>query len=131
MVYINILNCHYTMFLKEGFCMLDPNFAVDIPTKKDYKEVEPINFNINCHTDGSKLDDNRTGAGVIINYSHNDIAEEAIHLGNNATVFQAKVFAVGRTASHIPTSFSPKQKTRVLSSIVIVRPQLWLLTTLK
>ena len=30
-----------------------------------------------------------------------------------------------------PTSFSPKQITRVLSSIVIVRPQLWLLTTLK
>ena len=80
---------------------LDPNFAVDIPTKEDYKEVEPINFNINCHTDGSKLDDNRTGAGVIINYSHNDIAEEAIHLGNNATVFQAEVFAVGRTAFHL------------------------------
>ena len=64
---------------------LDPNFDVDIPTKEDYKEAEPINFNINCHTDGCKLNDNRTGAGVIINYSHNDIAEEAIHLGNNAT----------------------------------------------
>ena len=38
---------------------------------------------------------------MIINYSHNDIAEEAIHLGNNATVFQAEVFAVGRTASHL------------------------------
>ena len=36
---------------------LDPNFAVDIPTKEDYKEVEPINHNINCHTDASKLDD--------------------------------------------------------------------------
>ena len=80
---------------------LDPNYAVDIPTKEDYKEVEPINLNINCHTDGSKLDDYRTGAGVIINYSHNDIAKEAIHLGNNATVFQAEVFAVGRTASHL------------------------------
>ena len=100
---------------------LDPKFFVDIPIKEDYKEVEPINFNINCHTDGSKIDDNRTGAGVIINYSHNDIAEEAIHLGNNATVFQAELFAVGRTAS---TLYSPKQKTRVLSSIAIVRPQL-------
>ena len=38
---------------------------------------------------------------MIINYSHNDTAEEAIHLGNNATVFQAEVFAVGRTASQI------------------------------
>ena len=80
---------------------LDPYFAVDIPTKKDYKGVEPINFNINCHTDGPKLDDNKTGAGVIINYSHNDIAEEAIQPGNNATVFQAEVFAVGRTTSQL------------------------------
>ena len=39
---------------------------MDILTKKDYKEVEPINHNINCHTEGSKLDDNRTGAGVFI-----------------------------------------------------------------
>ena len=29
---------------------------------------------------------------MITNYSHNDINEEAIHLGNNATVFQAEVF---------------------------------------
>ena len=38
---------------------------------------------------------------MIINYSHNDIAEETIHLGNNTTVFQVEVFAVGRTASHL------------------------------
>ena len=60
-----------------------------------------INYNINCHTDGSKLDDNRTGVGVLIDYSHIESAEEAIHLGNSATVFQAEVFAVGRTASHL------------------------------
>ena len=76
---------------------------MDIPTKEDYKEVEPINYNINCHTDGSKVDDNRTGAGVLINYSHIESAEETIHLGNcnSATVFQAEVFAVGRKASHL------------------------------
>ena len=34
---------------------LDCNFVVNIPTKKDYKEVEPINHNINCHTDGSSV----------------------------------------------------------------------------
>ena len=76
-------------------------FVVDIPTKEDCKEVEPINYNINCHIDGSNVDDNRTGAGVLINCSHIDSAEEAIHLGNSATVFQAEVFAVGRTASHL------------------------------
>ena len=52
---------------------LDPNFVVDISTKEDYKEVEYINYNINCHTDGSKLDENRTGSGVLIKNSHNDI----------------------------------------------------------
>ena len=65
---------------------------MNIPTQKDYKEVGPINHNIIYHTEGSQLDDNRTGAGVIINNSHNDITEGAIVLGNNATVFQAEVF---------------------------------------
>ena len=80
---------------------LDPNFAVNIPTKEDYKECVLINYNINCNTVGSKLDENRTGAGVLVNFSHNDFAEEANHLGNNATVFQAEVFAVRRTVSHL------------------------------
>ena len=53
---------------------LDPNFVVDIPTRKDYIEVQPINRNINCHTEGYKLDDDRTGTGVLINNSYNDIA---------------------------------------------------------
>ena len=66
---------------------LDPNIVVDILTKKDYKEVEPINHNINFHTEGSKPDVNRTGAGMLINNSHNAIAEEANHLGKNGTVF--------------------------------------------
>ena len=68
---------------------LYPYSVVDIPIKE-----EPINYNINCHIDGSKLDDNRTGAGVLIDYSHDEIAKEAIHLGIKATVFQAEVFAV-------------------------------------
>ena len=54
------------------------------------KEVEPIN-----RTESSKLDENRTGDGVLINNSHtshNNISDEAIYLGNNATVFQAAFF---------------------------------------
>ena len=89
---------------------LDPNFAVDIPTKEDYKEVDFINYDINCHTDGSKLDDNRTGASSLINYSLNDIAEKAIHLGNDTTVFQAKGFEVGETASHLLFAETQKQE---------------------
>ena len=91
---------------------LDPNFVLDILTKKDYKEVEPINHNINFHTEGSKLDDNRTGAGALINNSHNYIAEEAIHLGNNSTVFQAEV--VQWKEQH-PTLYALKSKTKILS----------------
>ena len=62
---------------------LDCNFVVDIPTKNTIKK---LNLFTNCHTDGSKLDDNRTGAGVLINNTPNDSAEEAIRIGNNATV---------------------------------------------
>ena len=40
-------------------------------------------------------------ACVLINNTHNYIAEEAIYLGNNATVFQSEAFAVGRAASHL------------------------------
>ena len=87
----------------------------NLDTKEDYKEVEPINFNINCHTDGRKLDGNRTGAGVLINYSHNDTAEEAIHLGKNATVFQVEVFAVGRTAYHDLIFAETKNKSVVIN----------------
>ena len=88
----------------------DADFVVDIPTKEDYKEVEPINCNTNCHTGGSKLDENRTGAGVLINSSIIDIAEKAIHLGNNATVFQAEVFAVERAAASIPPDIRTNDK---------------------
>ena len=72
---------------------LDPNFVVDNghPNKESYKVFEPINHNINFHTESSKLDDYRTGAGVLINNSHMTLLK-SIHLGNNATVFQAEVF---------------------------------------
>ena len=96
---------------------LDPNFAVDIPTKKDYKVVDPINHNINFHTDGSKLDDNWTVAGVLINNSHNDIAYEAIHLGNNAR------FSVGRATSHLIFAVI-KNKNFVINCDMTARLQL-------
>ena len=44
---------------------IDPNFVVDILTKEDYKEVGPIDYNINCQTDDSKQDWS-SGAGVLI-----------------------------------------------------------------
>ena len=53
---------------------------------------------------GSKLDDNKTEAGVHCAYkqqSHYDITEEAIHLGANTTVAQAEVLAVVKEAYHL------------------------------
>ena len=47
------------------------------------------------------LDENRTGVGELIINSHNDMAEDAIHLGNNVNMFQAEVFSVGRATSHL------------------------------
>ena len=101
------------------------------PKKVDCKEVEPINYNINCHTDAFKLDDNRTGAGVLINNSHNDIAEKAIHLGNNATVFQTEVFAVEIAASHLIFAETKNKSVVINCNNVTARPQLWLLKTQK
>ena len=53
--------------------------------------------------------------------SHNDIAEEVIHLGNNATVFQAEDFAVERAAFHL--IFAETKKQKILSSIATARLQ--------
>ena len=50
-----------------------------------------------------------------LNYSHNDIAEETIHLGNNETVFQAEVFVVGRPAFHLIFA-ETKNKSVVINS---------------
>ena len=52
---------------------------------------------------------------MLINYSHNDIAEEAIHLGNNATVFQAEVFSVERTASHFIFAKTKNKSVHVIN----------------
>ena len=88
---------------------------MDTPTKGDYKEVDPIDYHINCHTDGCKLDHNRTGAGVLIYNSHNDIAEEDIHLDNNASVFQAKVLQ--REEQH-STLYSLKSKQKCCNKLL-------------
>ena len=79
---------------------LDSNFMVEIPLKEEYSEIILNEDSIGCYTDVSKLDNNQAGAGVVINEC-NGVIEEAIHLGEHATVFQAEVFAVGRVAYHL------------------------------
>ena len=72
------------------------------------KYIEPIlQTLINCHAEGSKQVCLSTTL-IIINY----IVEEAIHLGNNATVFQAEVL---QWEERHPTLYSPKSKTKIAS----------------
>ena len=52
----------------------------------------------------------QTAPGVIINNSQNDTAEEAIHLGTNATVFFAEIFAVEGEASHFIHAENQEQR---------------------
>ena len=80
---------------------LDTGFSVEIPERLEYKEVSWEDMDINCFTDGSRLENCKTGAGVLIEINQNATVEESIHLGLEATVFQAEVFAVGRAASHL------------------------------
>ena len=80
---------------------LDNNFSVEIAQRSDYKETEQDKNTIKCYTDGSKLEDDMSGAAVFIDKNNNETIEEAIFLGPNATVFQAETYAVGRAASHL------------------------------
>ena len=80
---------------------LDIKFLVDIPTREEYEEFTPPPNSIIGYTDGSKLHDNNTGAGIHISFNQTNIKEESIHLGMHATVFQAEIFAIGRAAEHI------------------------------
>ena len=64
-----------------------------------------------------------------IDNGHNDIAEEAMHPGTNATVFQAEVFVVERAASHL--IFTETKNKNIFMNCDSYKLQFWLLTTPK
>ena len=78
---------------------LDTNFSVEIPTRAEFKEN--TQRDITSFIDCSKLDDNKTGAGIVIRTNNTTTIEDTVHLGLRATVFQAEVYVVGRAASHL------------------------------
>ena len=86
------------------FLNLDIKYTVDIPAREEYKEITPPPNSIICYTDGTKLPDNNTGAGIHVRCNQSTTTEESVHLGMNATVFQAEIFAIGRAAEHITNS---------------------------
>ena len=79
---------------------IDPITLLSTFQQRKTIRIKSVKKTINCHTDGSKLYDDKTGAGLLINNSQHDIAEEGIHIGTNATVVQAEVFTVGRESNN-------------------------------
>ena len=82
---------------------IDQGFAVDIPNRDVFSEPIESEYDVNCYTDGSKMNEH-VGAGIVVKSSpskggldHN----EAFHLDKHNTVLQAEVFAVGKTATFL------------------------------
>ena len=82
---------------------IDQGFAVDIPNRDVFSEPIESEYDVNCYTDGSKINEH-VGAGIVVKSSpskgclnHN----EAFHLDKHNTVLQAEVCAVGKTATFL------------------------------
>ena len=82
---------------------IDQEFAGDIPNRDVFSEPIKSEYDVNCYTDGSKINE-QVGAGIVVKSSpskgglnHN----EAFHLDKHNTVLQAEVFAVGKTATFL------------------------------
>jgi ribonuclease HI len=57
-------------------------------------KIVNIKTGINVYTDGSKMENDHTGAGWAVTYLDYSIAEEFNYLGTQSSVFQAEVFAI-------------------------------------
>ena len=62
---------------------------------------DPIENDVNCYTDGSKLYA-LAGAGIVVRINTGDPGhKDAFHLGKYRTVLHAKVLAVEKTATFL------------------------------
>ena len=94
----------HIFLLEKNLCkVLDPLHPVSFsPPVKDSRQIPySLNYvltseNLNCFTDGSRIDE-RTGSGFAITSGDNLIYADYWHLGN-ATVFQAEINAITCTA---------------------------------
>ena len=82
---------------------IDQGFAVDIPNRDVFSEPIESEYDVNCYTHGSKINE-QVGAGIVVKSStskgglnHN----EAFRQDKHNTVLQAEVFAVGKTATFL------------------------------
>ena len=76
---------------------------MDIPNRDVFSEPIESENDVNCYTDGSKINEH-VGTGILVKsnpskgcLNHN----KASHLRQHSTIFQAKVFAVGKTATFL------------------------------
>ena len=85
--------------LKTPSLSIDQGFAVDIPNRDVFSEPIESEYDVNCYTNGSKINE-QVGAGIVVKsipskggLTHN----EAFHLDKHNTVLQA----VGKTATFL------------------------------
>ena len=57
---------------------LDTDLSVEILTRAEHEEI--THGDITCVTDSSRLDENRTRAGVVIKYNITTTTEESVHI---------------------------------------------------
>eukprot|EP00116_Pleurobrachia_bachei_P001378 sb/3461640/ len=83
---------------------LDMKFKTKLPGKSDEymeeaeKEME-IESKIQCYTDGSKNEEDKTGSGIYIMRKGDELAKDSYNLPDTATVFQAEVIAITEAAN--------------------------------
>ena len=64
-----------------------------------FEHGRPVNDGqINCYSDGSKLQDDHTGAGLLIQEQNDTVVEKSYYLGTHPTVFQSEVYAICKVA---------------------------------
>ena len=47
------------------YLSLDQEFTVDIPDRDEFTELDEADYDVNCYTDGSKINE-LAGAGIVV-----------------------------------------------------------------
>ena len=82
---------------------IDQGFAVDIPNRDEFSEPIESEYNVNCYTNGSKINEH-VCAGIVVKFSPSKGClnhSEAFHLDKHNTGLQAEVFVSGKTATFL------------------------------
>ncbi len=80
----------------------EPNFAINIEERQNAVATGQLQTDstIRCYTDGSKMTDGKTGAGVVI-WDGESCTRFHTYLGKTSTVFQGELVAIAMAAEHL------------------------------